>query len=151
MERQTAEIERMRGIADRGLAVQSSVEDERRAFDAMQERASDTATEITQARAALEDASYELRRFDDRRRAALQTETQDALLAIEAVSARLRGVGERLAQLGFSASDRLAITLYRSEGGETTALPATPDALLRPGDMVEITLDLPAAADPPSQ
>lgn len=147
MERQSAEIERMRGIADRGLAVQSSVNDERRAYDAMQERASNTATEITQARGALEDASYELRRFDDRRRAALQAETQEALLAIADVSARLRGVRERLAQLGFSEDDGLTITLHHLEDGEATARVAGLDTALQPGDMVEVALDLPLAPE----
>ena len=151
MERQRAEIERMRGIADRGLAVQSSVQDEQRAFNAMQERASDTATDITAARGALEDASFELRRFDDRRRAALGSEMQEALLAIEGLGARLRGLRERLAQLGFSEADRLAITLHRSENGEATARPATPDTVLRPGDMVEVAIDLSAAPEAPSQ
>ena len=85
----------------------------------------------------------------------METEAQDASLAVETLDAQLGGVAERMAQFGSTDDDRLIITVYRTENGEETPLEAGEDFRLQPGDMVEIEIELPPrgiglGAEPPA-
>lgn len=140
MTRQQAEIERIRDIQNRGLAVQTRVVEERRAYDSMQERAADNAAETLAVRGQLEQSEYQIKRFDDRRTAAFEAEKQAALLAIKSITARLSGVNERLAQLGSASPDEINIMRYRYEGSREIASHVTSGTQLQPGDTVEIQL-----------
>lgn len=145
IQRQTAEIDRYRQLQERGVSPQTRVVEEQRIFDSLVERAADTAAELTFARQQREDFAYALDRFGDRRDAALESEVQEALLAIEALNARQRGVAERMAQLGLAEGDQLKITVYRIERGQEMALEASEELILQPGDMVDIDIELPLA------
>lgn len=143
LEQQTAEIDRITDIQDRGLTSQSRVMEERRAFNGMQERAAANASEIAAAREQLEEIQHTLQRFDDRRRATLLGEQQDAIAAIGSLTATLDSASERLVQLG--AVDELVpqVNLYRMLAGKEVTLPANFGTILNPGDMVEIRVRLP--------
>lgn len=142
MLKQGAEIERIRGLQDRGLTSQTRVTDELRAYEAMQERAAATASEISSVRGLRETAHHALDRFDDRRRGALAAERQAALLALEMAEARIRALDGRLAQVGVDTGDAISIALYRQQDGREVRLAADEGTVLEPGDLVEVTIDM---------
>lgn len=141
--RQTEEITRIRAIQDRGLAPQTRVTEEQRILDAMRERVAENETEMAAAREALEAAAHGVDRFDARRAAGLVGEKQEALLAIQTGQARLRALGRRLAELGASDAGRLSILVYRGAEAEPAGAPAGYDALLAPGDTLDIAFAVP--------
>lgn len=149
---QSEQVQRMQDIQTRGLASKSRVADERRFFQAMQERAAANESEIAYTKGLLEDAQHAVERFDERRRSALETEQRDALLAAEGIRTRLAATDERLAQLGIASRDFVSLTLYREVGGTETVLPADQATVLEPGDTIDVVIDLPrtGAASLPS-
>ncbi len=85
---------------------------------------------------------YELDRFDEWRRTALEAEAQDAFLAIKTSGARLRVVAEPVSQLGLVNDDQIEITVYRTEDGQEAALSTGPDMPLQSGDMLEVEIKM---------
>lgn len=143
MTRQTEEITRIRAIQDRGLTSQARVAEEQRLLDTIQERAAANETEMAAAREALEGATYALDRFDDRLRDRLETEKQEALLAIQAGRARFAAAGRRLAELGASDAGRLTAVIHRPGDGGPAGTPAGFDTPLQPGDTLDILFETP--------
>ncbi len=143
MSRQLEQVQRIDETVNRGLGLQSRANDERRSYDGMQERLSDTDARIAEAEAALADARYEVERFDDRRRALLRADLQTTGLEVRTAQARVDALGEQLAQLGVSDRQGLDITVYRIVDGVEEAVPATEDTPLKPGDMVEVVVERP--------
>lgn len=150
IERQLEELDRIGDIVNRGLGVQSQLNEERRAYTSMQERLSDTEARIAEAEVAIADARHELERFDDRRAATLTAQAQEALLDIETAETELAAISGELGQMGFRAAQSFEITIYRNEDGAEIAMPASEDTALRPGDMVEIVLDDPRMTGGPA-
>ena len=148
MARQLEQVQRIDETVDRGLGLQSRANDERRSYEGMQERLSDTDARIAEAETALADARYEVDRFDDRRRALLNDELQQAGLAVRTAEAQVDALAGQLAQLGMSDRQGYDITVYRIEEGVETALPATEATPLLPGDMVEVVVQDPTARTP---
>lgn len=140
IQRQSDEIDRIRDIQSRGLASQARVTEEQRVLDSLLERSAANETEIAAARESLEGATYALARFDDRRKAALGTEKQDALLAIAAGEATLRAADQRLAELGASDLGTLRTLIYPAGQPGSAGVPADFGTELAPGDTLDITL-----------
>lgn len=145
LEQQTAQVDRILEIRNRGLASEARVEEERRVFQAMQERAAANAAEIASAQGELESATHAMSRFDARRRTALEDELKETMLGLGTLEARRRGLDARLAQVGLVAPDFLVVTIYRAEGTGEVALPAEAGTALAPGDTLEVRIALPAA------
>lgn len=147
--RQEAEMERIREIREQGLTAQTRVVEEQRAYDSLQARAADNATEAAAVRGQLEAALHEFQRFDDRRAAALAGDKQAALLEIGRLQGTLWGVEERLAQLGAAGATAQQVTIYRNGTGGPGE-PADPATVLGPGDTIEVvalpTLPVPSTA-----
>lgn len=148
-ERQTDEIARIRDIQARGLVSQARVTEEQRVLDSVQERAAANETEMAAAREGLETATHALDRFDDRWRAALEAEKQEALLAIETGATGLRAIERRLAELGVSDLGRIRIAVYRAGDTDPAGTPADYGTELAPGDTLEITLEMDGAPEEP--
>jgi polysaccharide export outer membrane protein len=146
--RQTGEIARIREIQDRGLASQMRVTEEQRVLDTMQERAAANETEMATALESLETTTYAFDRFDARRRAGLEAEKQDALLAIQTGHARLRATDTRLAELGASDAGRMSIVVYRAGDAGQGGTPAGYDTSLDPGDTLDISFESATAEAP---
>lgn len=143
IDEQTGQVQRMQDIQTRGLASESRVADERRFYQAMQERAAANEAEIAYTKGLLEDATHAVERFDDRRRNALETEQHDGLLVAESLRAKLAATDERLAQFGVAPRELVRLTLYREDGSTEAVLPADQATLLQPGDTIDVTLELP--------
>ena len=116
---------------------------ERRGCQRSRERAAANETEMAAAREALEGATYALDRFDDRLRDRLETEKQEALLAIQAGRARFAAAGRRLAELGASDAGRLTAVIHRPGDGGPAGTPAGFDTPLQPGDTLDILFETP--------
>lgn len=140
-ERQAVEIARIRGIQERGLASQARVTEEQRVLDSVQERAAANETEMAAAQEGLEAATYAFDRFDDRRRAMLETEKQEALTAVETSATTLGGIDRRLAEIGLSDLGQVRIMIYPGDGSAPEGKNADFAALLAPGDTLEATLE----------
>lgn len=150
MTRQEAEMERIREIREQGLAAQTRVVEEQRAYDSLQARAADNATETAAVRSQLEAAEHELQRFDDRRTAGLEAEKQAALVETGRLQGSLWGIDERLAQLGATGATDLQVTVYR-EAQADASTPGDPNTVLGPGDTIDVVAlpSLPAPSAPP--
>lgn len=148
---QAEEMKRIREIQDRGLTNLARVQDEQRVFETMQERESDTAAQIAQARTQLEDARHEFDRFDAREKAELERQLQEASYAANAADVQMKAVDARLAMLGYTGGDEPEVTIYRFRDGAEVTVPATESTPLEPGDMLTVALPVtgaPPAADP---
>lgn len=139
---QVEEIDRQRGMMKQGLTSRTRVLEEQRVLDSSHERAADTASDISRARDEQEAITYQLARFDDRRRSSLEGAIADARQTEVTTRAKLIGVTERLAQLGLSAAADAIVSVYRKTKEGETELRAEQDLVLEPGDMVAVTIDL---------
>ncbi|HRO13476.1 MAG TPA: polysaccharide biosynthesis/export family protein [Paracoccus sp. (in: a-proteobacteria)] len=140
VEEQTAELDRYTDMQKRGLTPQTRVSEEYRTLNELQGRLAETEADIADVGRQRENARHELDRHDARRAAALEAEIQTALTEIASLDARMRGATARLAQLGMSGQDEVAVTLYRVTDGQETPIAADESTVLQPGDLVEVEL-----------
>ncbi|MBM3604655.1 MAG: hypothetical protein FJX25_07825 [Alphaproteobacteria bacterium] len=140
VDQQTEEASRYSDMQSRGLTPQTRVSEEYRTLNQLQSNLAETDASIADVERQRASARHELDRHDARRAAALEAEVQATLTEIATTEARLNGATAQLAQLGMVGSEAVTVTLYRTEDGQETPIPATESTLLQPGDLIEVKM-----------
>lgn len=140
------EIERINDLNKRGVVPLTRAVETRRLSLTTATRALQTGAEVEKVKRDRTDAARSIERFGDQRRADLLKELQEANLRVAQTRTKLGAVGEKLLYTGVVRSQlvrgtggRPQITLHRRGG---RGQPADEDAVLMPGDTVDVALRL---------
>ena len=143
VERQRAEVDRLRESQRRGITPMTTVNEGDRVLAELSWQSSSTRADVLAAQERRRALAHERDRYDDRRRADLVAERAETLAEAEALRVRLDGLARRIAQFGRGAGLAPGVTIYRTVDGAETAIEAGEATPLRPGDPVEIELPPP--------
>lgn len=136
-------------LAERGLAANARLLDAERSLVSIETQVLDVSTALLQARQALDEAKAEVAQLTKDRQTDIFTELQTAEVELAEVRERLAlqrsvagvlaaGMGGEMA----AGAAPLVVTIYRGGGAKVEGDGL--DTILAPGDLVEVTLALPA-------
>lgn len=143
-----ADLERLTALFDRGNLAITRVTETRRIILLSATRLLQTNVQIERVRREREADLRKLAKLDDERRLEITRDLQDARVALAATRAKIEGTNEKLlytatvrSQLVRGTGGRPEITVVRrEEDGRRRSFAADEDAVLQPGDVVEVSL-----------
>lgn len=142
------DLKRLTGLFDRGNLAINRVTETRRVTLLSSTRLLQTKVQIERVRREREIDSRKLLRLDDDRRLEVARELQDARVQLASIGAKIEGTSDKLlytstvrSQLIRGTGGRPDIVLVRREDdGRHRSFAADEDAVLLPGDVVEVSL-----------
>ena len=141
------EMERVRGLRDKGLVPNERVTDIRRASLSSQSQLVQVAAQFIQAERARDDLKLRLAQYKSQHRILLMRDLQAANVAVEAARTKLQAVGEKFVYVGMVKSQLTAgrgaqptILIFRQGASGPEQISAGEDMQLAPGDVLEIAL-----------
>ncbi|MDQ0325874.1 polysaccharide export outer membrane protein [Rhodopseudomonas julia] len=145
-----AELDNLKVLDKKGLAQSTRISDARRAILLTSSQQLETTVEKLRATVERDALARRYDTLDAEREVALLKALKDARLELETTRTGLRSAGQKLLYAGLLQSDLVRrhapadIIIHRSDPeGEPQSLPASEDAPLMPGDVVEVKLELP--------
>lgn len=144
---QEDQVEKVRQLYDKGLVAAQRLLDEQRSALLSRSRLASTASEAAAAKRASEEASRQVERYDETRKANLLREKSDVISNLDKLQSRITSTAEKFAIIGSARSAVVSaggtvpeVTIFRRRGGAVQTLRTDEDAALEPGDVVEVTL-----------
>lgn len=148
------EYDRVRKLLQQGVVPFTRATDARRLSLLSSTRALETDAQAEQAKRDQEDFTRQLVAYDSSRRLEILTSIQDSTAKVASLEKRLVGARQKLAvaaamksQLGQGKVGEKTIFIVRNIDGKPMHIEAAEDTELQPGDVVEITFKLAAAAE----
>ena len=141
------EVEKLAGLFKTGAVTGQRVNDARRAMLLSSTRSLQATSQLMQMARQQEDIARQLERLDDQRRIKLLSDVSDRVARLDQLQSRAQALDRKL--LGLNAHPTGALTMSRIPdlaiirhvgSAEPERLPAGMDAALRPGDVLEVTL-----------
>jgi polysaccharide biosynthesis/export protein len=143
----TADLEALNGLFDKGGVAISRIAEVRRAANASSLRVLEAAVDIAEVNGERDELSRELERLDSRRQVELLQARQEAEVALANVRSRLQAVNEKLLYVGLVKSQLLRgaggianLAVTRGSASQSGTIGISQDTELLPGDVVEVTL-----------
>jgi polysaccharide export outer membrane protein len=133
---ETDQVSKFKALAAKGTVVEERLVNERRALGMAQDKLFTTTATLASSRRLLEDFQHKRQEVDATRRIALVKDLQDAHIAAAAAEARLSAVRLQLNVKGGTNQPRFVI--YRESDGSRIRVDADEDAVVQPGDIIEI-------------
>lgn len=151
LEQDEADFERVRDLFGQGLTVADRLADARRNVLFSATRFLQTESSIASAEIEAMDLRRRMVRLDEERRETLLEELQEAESKVQDLQTRMLFLAQQVALTGVAADGRRSLdaanlTIYRSSNGAVSALEADFDAVLQPGDAIEVTLPSPVGS-----
>ena len=151
----TADLERVSGLYDKGQGTILRVTDARRSLLLSSTRQLQTFAQATQVELQRDELGRKLQKIDDARRIAVVDELQDAVVRLSTLRFRLQEVSEKILYVSSVRSELVRgmgsqreIIVFRRGTREADRISANEDTELMPGDVVQVTLSAPI---PPGQ
>lgn len=142
----TAEFARIQQLASQQAVQATRVTEARRQLLLSSTRALSTKVELSAVEIRQADLIRSLERFDEQRRIAVLGELRDATQNIAGIRARLQALLTRLSLPATTdVQPPLRIMIYRRDGGRERGFTADLDAVVQPGDAIEISYGQDAA------
>jgi polysaccharide biosynthesis/export protein len=145
----TEEMERVRGLFEKGLVPATRVLETRRETLLSATRALQTNVQLEETRRYLEETRLRLSRLDDLRKIGLLDELQAANIRIATLQAQVQAVSERLFYLGAAKSQmvlasagKISIVVFRKNGDVRERVVANEDTQVFPGDVIEVSVEV---------
>lgn len=145
-----AELDNLKELDKKGLAQSTRISDARRAILLTSSQQLETTVEKLRATVERDGLARRYDTLDAEREVTLLEALKDARLELETTRTGLRSAGQKLLYAGLLQSDLVRrhapaeIIIHRSDPeGEPQSMPASEDARLMPGDVVEVKLELP--------
>ncbi|WP_245439862.1 polysaccharide biosynthesis/export family protein [Microvirga aerophila] len=142
-----AEFERVKGLLDKGQGTVIRVTDARRALLLSSTRQLQTSALATQVEVQRDELSRRLQKLDDDRHMNIMNELQTTSMELDAARSRLRAAQEKIVYVGTVRSELVRgtggnpeIVVFRMGADGEEQITAGQDMLLKPGDIVQITL-----------
>jgi polysaccharide export outer membrane protein len=142
-----AEFERVKGLLDKGQGTVIRVTDARRALLLSSTRQLQTSALATQVEVQRDELSRRLQKLDDDRHMNIMNELQTISMELDAARSRLRAAQEKIVYVGTVRSELVRgtggkpeIVVFRMGADGEEQITAGQDMLLKPGDIVQITL-----------
>ncbi len=149
LEADTAELERLRQMEERGTTTSARVTESRRNLLMSSTRYLQATTQIAEYSREQADLRRRLERLDDERRTRLLTELQDSVVRAAGLAEQITSVSEKLRYTGSArmsmngARDRTpTITIIRRTESGPATIAANEDMELLPGDVAEVKMPL---------
>jgi polysaccharide export outer membrane protein len=145
------DFEKSKALLEKGTVSTQRVSEARRAMLLSSTRALQTAVEATRAQREHEQIARDSQQLQDQHKIRVLTDLQEAMSRRARISAQLLAAQQKMAVTGalkpsWSEGERpAAITLYRvDEKGSENRISASEEVSLMPGDVVEVSIKLPA-------
>jgi polysaccharide biosynthesis/export protein len=142
LRQQSADVERMRALNERGLAPSSRLIEEQRSILLTKARLTSTMAQVASVKKTIEELRRQMDKSEELRQLDAGKELQEALISAEVAQHKLDMIGEKLGSSSelMSRSDRLRFVVYRKVGGKSAQFDADAGTALMPGDVVEATI-----------
>lgn len=144
---QDEQVDKVRQLYDKGLVAAQRLLDEQRSALLNRSRLASITSEAAAAKRAVEEAERQTQRFEENRTASLLKEKAEALSNLDRLQSRITSTAEKFAVIGSARSAVVKaagtvpdVTIFRRNGEKPIKLQTDEDALLQPGDVVEIAL-----------
>ena len=153
-----ADMAKVRGLLDKGLAASWRLSDERRSLFLAKTQLLQTTSQLAQIGKEKAQLGRKLEQVDDQRRMRLLRELEEAHVKLATIRGRLQAVGEKLLYTGTVKSQLVrgtggepTIVIFRKDNRGPTHITVDGDTMLMPGDVVEVTLKAELLTNLPSQ
>jgi polysaccharide export outer membrane protein len=152
------ELQKSVELLSKGMLPSPRVTDNRRAVLLSSTRKLQTVAELMQLKRAQGDLERQLERLDDQRRINLLGELQEAEVKLSEIRAKLQGIGDKLQYTALLKSRlmrgngyKLEIAITRKNETGLERIVASEDWELRPGDVVDVSLQTAGIPEAPAQ
>ena len=151
----TADFEKARDLAQRGLTLAARLSDARRSALLSADQLLQTVVEMSNIERQRDEYTRQLEKIDSDARINALRELQEANLRVAQITARLQSTGDKLMYTGLQSQftqgmDRTPnITVYRDGEKGRERLTADENLELAPGDVVDVTLETKSSAKGP--
>jgi polysaccharide export outer membrane protein len=152
------ELQKSVELLSKGMLPSPRVTDNRRAVLLSSTRKLQTVAELMQLKRAQGDLERQLERLDDQRRINLLGELQEAEVKLSEIRAKLQGIGDKLQYTALLKSRlmrgngyKLEIAITRKNETGLERIVASEDWELRPGDVVDVSLQTAGIPETPAQ
>jgi polysaccharide biosynthesis/export protein len=152
------ELQKSVELFGKGMLPSPRVTDNRRAVLLSSTRKLQTVAELMQLKRAQGDLERQLERLDDERRINLLGELQEAEVKLSEIRAKLQGIGDKLQYTALLKSRlmrgngyKLEIAITRKNETGLERVVASEDWELRPGDVVDVSLQTAGIPEAPAQ
>jgi polysaccharide export outer membrane protein len=154
----TAEFEKVRELAGKGVTTAARLSETRRAALLSADQLLQTIVEMSNIERQRTEYSRQLEKIDSQAHIDAWRELQDATLRLAEITARLKSTGDKLmytsllpSQLTPGKGGRPYITIYRNGPKGPERLTGDEDVELAPGDVVDVALQINSSADVASE
>ena len=158
MQADAEELQRAVDLFAKGNLPSPRVTDARRAVLLSSTRKLQTVTQLLQIKRQQSELSRQLERLDDQRRINLLGELQEAEVKLSEIRAKLQGIGDKLQYTALLKSRlmrgngyKLEIEITRKSETGLERVVANEDWELRPGDVVDVSLQTAGIPEAPAQ
>jgi len=143
---QTADVERIKVLAERGLASASRITDEQRSILLTKARLTSTMAQVASVKRSIEELRRQIDKVAEARQVEALKELQEALVGAESAYARMHAASEKMhylgagGQYGTSGHGGVEFVIFRKWSGVEVTVKAEAGTALMPGDVIEVTI-----------